>query len=77
MLDQTDGETLGGACLSTCIYENGECLLGVDEGIIVQLRSSISLKEGTLVWLIAYIVTSPIDGVNNSVEDKMTDALQE
>ena len=39
-----DEETLGRASLSTCIDEGGECLLGVDEGNIVQLRSGINFK---------------------------------
>lgn len=75
--DHTNGETLGSACLSTCVCEGGECLLSVDEG--VQLRSDINFKEGIMRWndLITHIVSSPLAGVDHSVKDKMTDALQE
>jgi len=44
-IDQTDEETLCRASLSTCVCEDSECLFGVSEGIIIQLRSSINLKE--------------------------------
>jgi len=33
-LDHTDGETLGGTGLGTCVYESSECLLSVDSGWI-------------------------------------------
>jgi len=44
ILDHTGGETLGGACLGTCVCKGSECLLAVDQGEVGNLWNNI--KEG-------------------------------
>jgi len=74
--DHTSRGTLDRSGLSTRIRERGERLFGVNQGRIVQLWNDI--REGTVALgsLVAYIVASPFDGIDNTVEDDVTDALQ-
>ena len=49
-LDQTGGVTLGRAGLSTGIYEDGERLLGVDQGFIVHLWNGLDQGPCAGIW---------------------------
>jgi len=75
-IDQLYGETLGSAGFSACSDQGSKCPLDVDSRVILKLGRGTKVKE-QLERLITYIQPCPFVGINNSIKNKMTNALQD